>query len=278
MNMTNTYVLIKPDETLQDIVAEICDDCNISPNEPFAFSAIMTQDKQDPEYRKLKINCIVPPEENPYTPQELVSELMAASPSPTGIRYVQPPIEQWLTAFKPYMMQLITKVHPRYERLIPEREEMLSILYLCIIHLYNKGYYLHNKLIHKSYINELNLECRKLKGLQITESLDAPLGQDDEGKDITLLDQLADKDATEWARSCLIYTDEDYRSDLFERVKARMLEDMSEFQFERILIQLKTMTIDQSTAYKLNKYRQIFNPGYVPRPNAKGKNRGGKKI
>jgi hypothetical protein len=57
-----------------------------------------------------------------------------------------------------------------------------------------------------------------------------------------------------------------------------MLEDMSELQFERILIQLKTNTVDGNTSYKLDKYRQIFNPGYIPRPNAKGKPKGGKKC
>jgi hypothetical protein len=273
MNMTNVFVLIKPDETELDIIAEICEECNISPDEPFAFSAIMTPDKQDPGYYKLKINCIDPAPDNPYTPDSLVANLFSGRESANGIRYVQPPIEQWLTIFKPFLMKLVTQVHPRYERLIPEREELVSILYLCIIRLYNQGYYLHNTLVRKSFVNDLNLECRKLKGLQNVDSLDASVGQDDDGKDITLLDQLPDIDSTTWARECLCYTESDYWAEMYEKLKARMLEDMSELAFQRILIQLKSGTVDRSTSYKLDKYRQIFNPGYVPRPNSRGKNR-----
>lgn len=276
MNMTNVNVLIKPEETQNDIIAEICDDCGIGPNEHFAFSAIMTPDK-DEGYYKLKINCLDPMSENPFTPRSLVKNLLSKPEPPNKVRYVQPPIEQWLTVFRPLLMKIVTRVHPRYENLIPDREELISILYLTVMKLYNQGYYLHQTLIQKSFVNELNMECRKLKGLVVTDSLDAPVGEDDDGKPVTLLDQIADPDASAWARRCTSYTEEDYWDDMFQRIKARMLEDMSELQFDRILIQLKTMTVDRSTSYKLDKYRQIFNPGYTPRPTAKGQPKGGKK-
>lgn len=276
MNMTNVNVLIKPEETQNDIIAEICDDCGIGPNERFAFSAIMTPDK-DEGYYKLKINCLDPMSENPFTPRSLVKNLLSKPEPPNKVRYVQPPIEQWLTVFRPLLMKIVTRVHPRYENLIPDREELISILYLTVMKLYNQGYYLHQTLIQKSFVNELNMECRKLKGIVVTDSLDAPIGEDDDGKPVTLLDQIADPDASAWARRCTSYTEEDYWDDMFQRIKARMLEDMSELQFDRILIQLKTMTVDRSTSYKLDKYRQIFNPGYTPRPTAKGQPKGGKK-
>ena len=279
MIMTNVNVLIKPEETQADIIAEICDDCGIGPNEHFAFSAIMSPDKEDEGYYRLRINCIVPAEDNPYTPQQLMTNLLSKPEPPNGVRYVQPPIEQWFTSFQPMLMKMVTDVQPRYERLIPDIDDLTSILYLTVVKLYRQGYYLHKTLIRKCYINELNMECRKLKGLVITDSLDAPIGEeeDDSGKQITLLDQIMDPRSTAWANACKTYTEDDYWDDMFEKIKARMLQDMSELQFERILIQLKTNTVDRSTSYKLDKYRQIFNPGYVPRPNAKGKNRGGKK-
>lgn len=276
MNMTNVNVLIKPEETQNDIIAEICDDCGIGPNEHFAFSAIMTPDK-DEGYYKLKINCLVPAEDNPFTPRDLVRKLLSKPEPPNKVRYVQPPIEQWLTVFRPLLMKMVARAHPRYENLIPDREELVSILYLTVMKLYNQGYYLHQTLIQKSFINELNMECRKLKGLAITDSLDAPIGEDDNGQPVTLLDQIADPESSAWANQMKTYTEQDYWDDMFARIKARMLEDMSELQFDRILIQLKTMTVDRSTSYKLDKYRQIFNPGYTPRPNRKGKPNGGKK-
>ena len=147
MNMTNVNVLIKPDETQQDIIAEICDDCGIGPNEHFAFSAIMSPDKEDPGYYHLKINCIVPAEDNPYTPRELIRNLLSKKEPPNGVRYVQPPIEQWFTMFRPLLMKMVTKVQSRYENIIPDRDELISILYLTVMKLYNQGYYLHQTLI-----------------------------------------------------------------------------------------------------------------------------------
>lgn len=278
MNMTNVKVLIKPDETQQDIIAEICDECNIKPNEPFAFSAIIAPDAKDPDYQYLKINCIEPAKVNPYTPASLIQKLYSIKPSSSGVRYVQAPLEQWLQVFRPFMSKLVTKVHPRYRLLMPERDDLVSILSLVICRLYNQGYYLHQTLIKKSFINELNMQCRVLKNDLLTDSLDASVGQDDDGKDITLLETIPDKDSTDWARNSVQYTEKDYWDDTFEKLKAAMLQDMPEFQFNRILTQLKTNTVDRSTSYKLDKYRQIFNPGYTPRPNAKGKNRGGKKV
>ena len=210
MNITNHTVLIKPDETAADVMYEICDDLNIGLNEPFAFSAILFPDKTNKESYKLKINCIEPAEDNPYTPTELVSYLYRQEPSKSGTRYIQPPLEQWLRAFQPFLMSLVTKVHPRYERLIPDREELISILYLTVIKLYNKGYYLHNTLIKKTFVNDLNMECRKLKHFADMDSFDAPIGKDEEDKDITLLDQTPDIDSTEWARQALLYTEDDY--------------------------------------------------------------------
>ena len=275
MKITNHIVLIKPEETAADVMYEICDDLNIGLNEPFAFSAILLPDKDNPEYYKLKLNCIDPPEDNPYTPTELVSYLYRQEPNKSGVRYIQPPLEQWLTTFRPLLVTLINRVHPRYEQLIPNREEMLSILYLTIVKLYTKGYYLHQTLLKKSYINELNMECRKLKGLSNIDSLDAAIDKDDDGKDISLYDQVSDTESTAWARQTLLYTDSDYKSDLFEKVRDRMLQDMSQLAFDRILMQLKYGTIDRNTSYQLDKYRQIFCPSYVPRPNAKGKPKGG---
>ena len=274
MNMTNVNVLIKPDETVLDTIANLCEECNIGPNEPFAFSAILTPDKENDECEVLKINCLIPAEKNPFTIEQLVRRLFVSTkPNANGIRYVQPPIEDWITVFRPLLMKLVSRAHPRYERIIPDREELVSIIYLVVMRLYNQGYYLHQTLIYKSFINELNMECRRLKGLLNTDSLDAPIGQDDDGKDITLLDQLADETPSPWD-----YTDEDYWADMFEQIKSAMLEDMSELSFQRILLQLKTNNIDRSTSYQLNKYREIFNPDYTPRPNAKGKNKGGKKV
>ena len=136
--------------------------------------------------------------------------------------------------------------------------------------MYNQGYYLHQSLVFKSYVNALNMECRTLKGDMITDSYDKTLSYDEDGNDVTLLDQLADADSTDWARQQTYYTEVDYKEDLFNKVKTLMLCDMSEFAFNRILIQLSSHTVDAATSNKLRKYRELLNPGYNRRPNAYG--------
>lgn len=274
--MTNYDIVIKPDETLQDIIAEINDDFGVSIDEPFAFSAIMTPDKEDQGYH-LRVNSLVPATENPYSPIQLIKSLLSKKEPPSKVRYVQPPIELWLTLFRPLLLKMVNKAYPRYELLLRDKDELLSILYLTVLKLHRQGYYLHQTIIQKSFINDLNLECRKLKNFGIIDSLDAPVDDNDEDKTITRLDQIADPDSAAWAYSCYHYTEDDYWEDTFQLLKKRMLEDMSELQFNRILIQLKTKTIDRSTAYKLDKYRQEFGVDYIPRPNSKGKTKGGKK-
>lgn len=273
MNMTNVSVLIKPDETMNDLVAELCDECDIEPNEPFAFSAIIRPSKvYAGNYYDLRINCLIPAEANPYTPESLVSSLLSQTEPENKVRYVQAPLEQWLSLFEPLLQELVSRAYPRYEKLFPDRDDLSSILYFTVTKLHNQGYYLHKTLIQKSFVNALNVECRKRKWSLLTDSLDAPVEEDEDGKPLTLMDQLADPDT-------LVdrVDDRDYWHDMFLRIKARMLQDMSELQFDRIMIQLKTHTVDSGTAHKLAKYRQIFNPGYIPRPNARGKNKGGQK-
>lgn len=274
MNITNIRVLVDPKESLADTIRKVCEKTTLGPDEHFAFGAILYPDKKHKGMYLLKINCSDNDEDNTYSAKALVSEIYM---SQTGdVRYVRPPLELWLKAFQPMLSSLVALVQPRYEKLIPDREELVSLLYLCVVKLYAKGYYLHRNIVLRAFINECNLECRKLKNLNL-ESLNAVVCKDDDGRDVTLLDQLADTESSDWAYSCTHYTSNDYWSDMYEVVREAMLEDMSELAFDRILIQLKTNTVDRSTSYKLGKYREIFNPDYIPRPNARGKNKGGKK-
>lgn len=269
MDMYNIKVLIKPDETLQDVIAELCDEGNVGPDEHFCFSAIMTPVADG--CREMKLNCLLTKEDNPYSATDVAHDLLRRPVvPPNGVVYLQPPLEQWLTVFRPLLMNMVTRAKWRYERLIPDYDDHLSILYASVLSLYNKGYYLHNTLIFKTYINALNMECRRLKHFQNIESLDAPIGDDEEGKEITLLDQIADSSHEDDEAN-------EYWHEKFETLKAKMLQDMSQLQFERILIQLATRTVDRSTSYKLDKYRQIFSPGWSRRPGAKNKNKGGNK-
>ena len=260
--MRNVLIRVKPGETASDLIAQICELENISHDTPFAFSAIMADDK-------LKINCLID-RENPYSPSTLISELFQTESKGT-VRYVMPPLDLYITTFMPMLHKMVNKVYPYYKKLIPDKEDLMSILYLSIVKLYNKGYYLHNRLIYRSFVNDLNMEVRKLKNFSDICSLDAEIEGED-GQNTTLLDLLRCEASSDEAYRQYHYTIEDYWEDEFIKVKETMLKDMSQLSFDRILIQLKTKTVTRDTSHILSKYRRILNPGYSPRPNAAGDN------
>lgn len=264
--MYNINVVVKPDETVNDIIEQICLSENINCDDHFAFSAIMRKSKTHEDCNELKINCLEVKESNPFTPVSLITSLYDCPPKHNDVRYVMVPLEQYLTVFRPMLNKMVNRAYPFYKKLIPDKEDMMSILSLKIVELSNKGYYLHNYLIYKTFINALNMEVRKLKKFDM-RSLDAPIGHE-EGKIITLYDTLPCPIESEKARLRVECTE-----DLYENLKQAMLKDMSQFAFDRILIQLKSRTVDVNTSRILSKYRDIFNPDFIPRPNSRGVNK-----
>ena len=268
--MQNYKVLIKPEETQSDIVAEICDDLAIGSDEPFAFSAIevvttakgrsQVESTSTKDEHTIKINCLVPARNNPYTPTTLISKLFSAKPK-KGVRYVQPPIDQWLRLYQPLLYQLVHKAYPFYQKLFTQKE-LLSTLYFVITKLYKADYYLHKSLIYRSFVNELNMEVRKLKHHQDDVSIYTEVGGDNTSSDnapVTIGDILIDQNATDMAHELTHYSLKDYWEDMFNAVKECMLQDMSQLSFDRILLQLSTKTVDNQTSHRLMKYRKMFN-------------------
>lgn len=254
--MRNVLIRTKEGETPSDTIAQICEIEGIDHDTPFAFSAIKTGDK-------LKINCLVA-RENPYTPTQLVYELCHS-------QYAVPPLECYIEAYTPLLHKMVNRVQSFYQKLIPDRDDIMSILYLSIVKLYNKGYYLHKRLIYKTFINDLNMEVRKLKDFSDVCSLDEQIS-DDEGQSTTRLDMLSCPSSSDMAYGQYHYTREDYWEDMLEKLKSVMLQDMSQLSYDRILIQLKTKSISRDTSRVLAKYRQMFCPENNPRPNNTGNN------
>lgn len=253
----NVELVIKQGDTLEDIINKVCADAKVCCDEPFIFSAIMML-KED-NTRLLKINHIKEQTDcNIYTVRNVITDLL--SRAETGdIVYTQPPLEQWLILYKPLLISIATKVASAYRK---ERDDMLQILYMTVTNLYSKGYYLHNNLIYKAFINEVNMEYRNDNRLVVV-SLDADIDCDEE-KDLTLCDMIPDNSYEE---------QREYEEKLNRilAIKDLMLQDMSELQFDRILIQLKSRTVDRRTSYLLDKYRQMLNSNFVPRPNGRSK-------
>ena len=212
----------------------------LKPGDPYdprerAFSAIFSAGI-------ISFNCC---DDNPYTLQDIIDRLDLTA----KVSYVNAPLESYLTVFKPLLDKMVNSAFPYYQKLLC-KDDLMSTLFYTIVKLYNKNYYLHNRLIYKSFINELNMEIRQQKHFTDMQSLDATTESSDET--LTLLDTLIDPDE---------YNLYHYAQDqeLFQKVKTRMLKDMSPLAFERILIQLKSKTIDPRTSLLLKKYREEFN-------------------
>lgn len=253
----NIELVIKQDYTVEDIINKVCADAKVCCDEPFIFSAIMML-KED-NTRLLKINHITNKEQcNIYTIRNVITDLLSRAET-CEIVYTQPPLEQWLILYKPLLVSIATKVASSYRK---ERDDMLQMLYMTVTNLYSKGYYLHNNLIYKAFINDVNMEYRNDNRLVVV-SLDADIDCDEE-KDLTLCDMIPDNSYEEQRE----YQE---KLDRILAIKDLMLQDMSELQFDRILIQLKSRTVDRRTSYLLDKYRQKLKSNFVPRPNARSK-------
>lgn len=248
--MYNVKMVVNPETSTEEIIKRLCLQENLRRDDHFAFSAILK--RQDGQFF-LQFNCSE--NKNSYSLNYLVP-LLFKQIEVKDIAYVNAPLEDFFEVFRPMRLVLVNMYAPMYERLIPDRQDIDSILSLEIVNLYNKGYYLHKRLIKKSFLNALNKEVRKLKFLD-SISLDAPRNQED-GLIVTELDLLISEEETEKAKDRVTYSPADFKSDQFEMLKEIMLEDMSEISFKRILLQLKSKTVDSRTSQLLTKYRQML--------------------
>ena len=269
MRMCNHIVLIKPDETPSDILAEICDECSIRPDEHFAFSAIVADDK-------LKINSLVPRDINPYSAEYVVNEIFVKnnhnSSRKSKARYVQPSLEQWLEIFRPLLLDMVNRAYPFYQKLFA-KDELVSTLYLVIVKLHQKNYYLHKNLVYRAFLNELNMECRRLKHHQDDMSIDQPVqGDTDDDAPMTLKDQIVDPVSIDITQQLTTYTLKDYWEDTLEIIKKAMLSHMSRLSYERLLFQIEHKCIDNANSKLLQRLRIQYIPNYVPQN--KGRNKG----
>lgn len=240
---------------------------------PLAFSAFGTREADTDTY-----NIVIHIHDAPlntYSPFQLAVMLTPLMNAHKDVAFVQAPLEHWLRAFSAMRESQVWQAYRQYSSVITDKDEYNSLWYFAVTTLYNKGYYLHQSLVYKAFMNELYHEIRQVRKAfneyREEKSLDELQSLDEDGQLIPLVDTIASEDDD----------DEDlheYWHEMYEKIKGRMLQDMSPLSFDRILLQLSTNTVDRSTSYKLDKYRQIFNPGYTPRPNARGKNKGGKKC
>lgn len=72
--------------------------------------------------------------------------------------YMQPPIDVCLEVYDPFVLHLARKARNKWKYL--EEDDYAQICRMVMIKLYQKGYYLHKRLIEKAFNNELLMSFR----------------------------------------------------------------------------------------------------------------------
>ena len=266
--MRNYTLVVNKKDTAESVINSITDDLHINPVcDPFCFSCIAKQHEEDDNKVVIKFNILEGAQEksNPYTINKIIHKLYIKFDTSKKVNYVMPNLETYLDVFRPNLQSMVNKAYKNYSNLIPNKDDLMSTLMFTVTKLHSKGYYLHNNLIYRAFINELNMEIRHTKYENVV-SIEENVNCADEN--IHLGDLLVDEEETNNAYAQYHYTEEEYWEDVFNMIKEDMLKHMSQLSFDRILMQLKTKTVDHETSLVLKKYRDKYNPDYQPRPNA----------
>lgn len=254
--MYNYLLVIKPDETLQDLLQELQEETSHELDDIFIFSAVY-----EPKKKLIKLNTT--DENNTYSlgGPNISKFLETCLSAPDETHYINAPLAKWIVQYRPMMCQLVEEAYPAYKKMYPEKDDLYSILGYTITYLYNKGYYLHKYIIKRSFINNLNHSIRKQKHFQDCASLDAPVF---ENGSTTLADTVPDRND-----AITRFEEDEYNHFLFELIKEEMLKTMSQLSFDMILVQLESKTLTPASSKALSKMRAKFAPYNIPRPNAR---------
>lgn len=268
--MQSIFIDLKMGETRDDLIAELIDEFHdrvgmrVSPSVKMFFGAI--QLTNDDGTIIIKVNYI---EEaiydlawycRCYSAEEIIDKLLDGGDcGESDMPYVRAPLSIWLKVYDPMLNRMVAYIQPRYEKLLHSFDEIKSSLYYVVVRLYNKGYYLSNPIVYKCFVNQLNMECRKIKAFQNMASIHDPISDlDSDNEQLTLEDVIEDPEATQWAENTRHVSEEEYDEELLKKVKNICLKMMSPLRYERMLLQIRTKTLTPDVIYDLQKLRVIL--------------------
>lgn len=254
--MYSYSLVIKPDETLQDLLQELQEETSHELDDIFIFSAVY-----EPKKKLLKFNSTDNNNTYSLSGPNMSKFLQDCISAPDESHYINAPLAKWIVQYRPMMCQLVEEAYPTYKKMYPEKDDLYGILGYTITYLYNKGFYLHKYIIKRSFINNLNKSIRKQKHFQDCKSLDAPICEEGAA---TLADIVPDSNDV-----ITRFEDDEYNHFLFELIKGEMLKTMSQLSFDMILVQLESKTLTPASSKALSKMRAKFAPYNIPRPNAR---------
>lgn len=145
------------------------------------------------------------------------------------VAYKQPPLDILVHTYEPLILKLAKQQQEHWQHL--ELDDLMQMARLCICILYNSGYYVHKKLIIRTFNNYVLQMLRKERYRPTILSLDAPLPQSDK---LTIGDVIRDTSYDERMQN-----EEDREEDLtfLKEFRAIVIRDIGERQYEQLLKQ-----------------------------------------
>jgi hypothetical protein len=170
------------------------------------------------------------------------------------IAYKQPAIELMLQLYEPLIHKLALEQSNRWQDL--EYEDAVIMCQLVMIKLYQKGYYLHKRLVRKSFENEVLMLLRKSKNKPEIYSFEQVIKKDGDNADITLADVVPDKEAELKAER---QEEEEIFNAIFAEVKSIIIELIGERQFEQLLRDYGNKHTTPWSRKKMQEIKRKFN-------------------
>lgn len=169
------------------------------------------------------------------------------------IGYNQPSLDLILQLYDPLIRSLAKKQHEKWQQLPFEDLCQDCRLVICMLH--NKGYYIHRRLVEKSFNNLVLMAVRKDTYKTAIVSLDDTFNQ------LTGETELMIKDIVPDTRLMELQYDKEIteiKQNLFDEIKELIIEEVGVRGFEQLLRNYGNKTTDQWSQMTIFKLRKKF--------------------
>ena len=145
------------------------------------------------------------------------------------IAFAQPTLDIVIKQYKPLIIKLAKEQHERWNWL--EMEDLIQMCNLVICDLYYKGYYVHKRLIYRSFVNYVLMHIRKDKGKSYV-SLEQTYSKSDSDAQVTIADMLPDE-STLYEQDDK--DDEEVQCKILQEVKDIVIDFIGPRQYDQLL-------------------------------------------
>ena len=145
------------------------------------------------------------------------------------LTYGQPPLELLIVLYEPLINKMVNRIKNKWSNF--EVDDLAQICRMCMINLYNDGYYINKNLLWTTFKNEILMQVRPLKKRGTMISIyDLHYESNSDGDNaIPIIDTLIDTDALDKE------IDDDYKDaemQIFEEVKDICIDLIGKRQFD----------------------------------------------